>query len=114
MNKKNKDQNYLELIPIKNPAYEWSMDENQHITIHRPNQKWMEKITQKILHTPKVTHIELEEFGDFIWPLLDGKNTVFDIAVQVDQHFGENAAPLYDRLIKYLENMKYHKLILIK
>lgn len=47
--------------------------------------------------------------GTFIWPLIDGKRTVTDIAALVKEEFGEAAEPLYPRIIKYFQIVEsYH------
>ena len=55
-----------------------------------------------------------DEMGNFIWPLMDGKNTVYDIAEQVKAHFGEKAEPLYNRLVQYMRNLESYGFIRFK
>lgn len=50
--------------------------------------------------------------GSFIWPLIDGDTTVYDIGQKVAEHFGPDAEPLYERLsvyMKQLENCEFIK-----
>ena len=59
--------------------------------------------------TPTRKH--LDEFGSFVWLSIDGKNTVFDIGGKVKEEFGEEAEPLYPRLIQFLNVLKEVKYI---
>lgn len=63
-------------------------------------------IAQKIFHRPRVSKIHLDEMGNFIWPLMDGERTIYDIAVLVKDEFGERAEPLYNRLVQYIRNLE--------
>lgn len=55
------------------------------------------KVAQTLFNKPKVSQIHLDEMGNFIWPLMDGKRTVYDISQLVKEEFGEKAEPLYNR-----------------
>ena len=108
---KKSKMNYLDYIPVKNEELEWEMTDNGVVMIYRTNKKWMERITQVLLKKPKVTKIELEEYGTFIWPLIDGKRSVYDIAQLVKEEFGDKAEPLYERLVAYFRSMDANNLI---
>lgn len=102
---KNKQQkpNYLEKIPVRNPEITWKTDENGIVTLEIQNKGIANRIAQKLLKKPKITYIHLDENGSFVWPLIDGKKSVMDIAQEVDAHFGEKAHPLYERLVKFFQ-----------
>ncbi|MCR5543048.1 MAG: PqqD family protein, partial [Eubacterium sp.] len=38
--------------------------------------------------------------GSFIWPLIDGKTSIYNIGEAVKEHFGEEEEPLYPRLVQ--------------
>ena len=67
--------------------------------------KKLEK-AKKILKKPKVSQIHLDEMGNFVWPLIDGTRTVYEIAKLVKAEFGDKAEPLYDRLVQYIRNLE--------
>lgn len=48
----------------------------------------------------------LEKTGSFIWPLIDGERTIFEIGKIVGDHFGNDADPLYVRLSDYFRLLK--------
>ena len=85
---KNKE-NYLEKIPSRSADINWSTDENGIVILDVENKGIVNRIFQKLLKKPRISHIHLDEFGSFIWPVIDGKKTIIDIGVIVEEHFGD-------------------------
>lgn len=106
MKKKKIDgKNYLDKIPVRNSIYRWSADQNGAVTLEVENKGVFNKIAQKLFKKPKISYIHLEETGSFIWPLIDGEKTVFDLGKEVEEKFGEASHPLYERLITYMNTL---------
>lgn len=99
--KKKESENYLEKRPVRADGLKWSADEKGMVTLDMENKGLANKIAQKLLKKPEISHIHLDETGSFIWPLIDGEKTIIDIGVSVKGHFGEKAEPLYERLAQY-------------
>lgn len=113
MKKRNKkkmaDTNYLDLIPEKSSSLKWHTDLKERVILEVENTGIMNKIAQNLFNKPRFTKVHLDANGSFIWPLIDGKRTVEDIAVLVKEQFGEAAEPLYPRIIKYFQIVEsYH------
>ena len=113
MKKRNKkkmaDINYLDLIPEKNSSLKWHTDLKERVILEVENTGIMNKIAQNLFNKPRFTKVHLDANGSFIWPLIDGKRTVADIAVLVKEQFGEAAEPLYPRIIKFFQIVEsYH------
>ena len=112
MMKKNKtgvSENYLERKPSRPVVISWSVDEKGIVTLDIENTGVFNRIAQKILKKPKVTHIHLDKTGSFVWPLLDGEKTIIELGKDVGAEFGEKANPLYERLAKYFQILdSYH------
>ena len=51
--------------------------------------------------------------GSFIWSLIDGKRTIYDIALLVKEKYGDKAEPLYNRLVQYMRNLEDYGFITI-
>ena len=80
MMKKNNNvisENYLERKPARPEGISWSADENGIVTLDIENTGAFNRIAQKLLKKPKVTHIHLDEIGSFVWPLLDGEKKYY-------------------------------------
>ena len=103
-------KNYLDFIPAYSNKITWSEKEDVVVVdiYHKGLFPW---IAQKFFKRPKVSHITLDNLGSFIWRRVDGKSTVFDIAKEVKEYFGDDAEPLYPRLIKYMQILKNNNFI---
>lgn len=107
--KKESSKNYLALRPCHKEGLDWSLDEEGKVTLHVENKGFFNRLAQKIFRKPKVSHIHLDTYGSFIWPLLDGKTTIIELGKKVEAHFGEEAFPLYERLAKFFQILdSYH------
>ena len=96
-------KNYLEKVPVRPAHIGWSTDETGIVTLDIENTGLFNYIAQKLLRKPRVSHIHLDEMGSFVWPLIDGKSTITDIGITVEEHFGEKAHPTYERLAKFFQ-----------
>ena len=97
------NENYLDNIPVRQDGLKWDADEKGLVTLYVHNTGLMKKITQKLLKKPEYTQVHLDEHGSFVWPLIDGKSDITALGKLVDEHFGEKAHPLYERLAKYFQ-----------
>jgi len=61
-----------------------------------------------------VSHIALEELGSFVWQLIDGNRSIYQIGELVSEEFGQQADPLYERLSKYFYSLNGTKFIHFK
>lgn len=109
-----KDKNYLEKIPFKKESINWSLSDDGAITLEIENKGVFNRIAQKLFKRPKISFIHLDNMGSFIWPLIDGKTNIAEIGKAVEAHFGDEASPLYPRLVKYLEILESYGFILTK
>ena len=109
-----KNNNYLDFIPIINPQNDWSEDEEGIVTIHMVHRGFYAAIAQKFFHTPRVSHIKLDEYGSFLWKELDGRRTVGQLAQRMKEQFGDKAEPLYERLVHYMQILHNNKFILFQ
>ena len=110
-NKNTVSGNYLDYIPVYNEKYKSEINESGEVTIFIENTGVFNKIAQKLLKKPKTTQIHLDEMGNFIWPLIDGKRSILDISEFVHEEFGEKAEPLYNRLVQYIRNLESYEFI---
>lgn len=104
-NAQGQDKNYLDYIPVPGKQVRYEISEGK-VTIYQENRGMFNRIFQVLLKKPKISQIHLDEMGNFIWPLMDGKRSILDIAEQVKEQFGEKAEPLYPRLVKYFQMLK--------
>ena len=110
MSKKKQSINYLDLIPQRAETLRWHTDEATGlITLEVENTGVFNTIAQKVFHKPRTTQVHLDETCSYLWPLIDGRKTVAQLADCMKQQFGEKAEPLYPRIIKYFQIVEsYH------
>lgn len=109
--KKKSQENYLERCPVKPDRFTWSADENGIVTLDIENKGIMNRIFQKLLKKPKVTHIHLDEIGSFIWQLIDGERKIMDMGEPLEGQFGEKAQPTYERLAKFFQILESYNFV---
>ncbi|MBQ9975757.1 MAG: PqqD family protein [Clostridia bacterium] len=107
-------QNFLEKTPCIFPDVKWSSDEDGSVTLEIENKGLMKRATQLLLKKPKISYIHLEKYGSFIFPLIDGQRNIIEIGKLVEEHFGEEAQPLYERLAQYFKTLEANKFIILK
>lgn len=110
-NKNVNSENYLEKKPICKDGLNWSEDENGNVTLEMENKGVANRIMQKLIKKPKISYIHLDEMGSFIWPLMDGEKDILEIGKYVEEHFGEKANPLYERLSQYFKTLEKYNFI---
>ncbi len=110
-NKNVNSENYLEKKPICKDGLNWSKDENGNVTLEMENKGVANRIMQKLIKKPKISYIHLDEMGSFIWPLMDGEKDILEIGKYVEEHFGEKANPLYERLSQYFKTLEKYNFI---
>ncbi len=113
MAKKDKKQlNLLDCTPVREPDLTWTEDEKGLITLHREHTTFTDRFIHRVTKKPlRQTHIELEEFGTFLWKIMDGRTSLRDLANKLKDEFGESVEPLYPRLTKYVITLKNNRLI---
>ena len=75
------------------------------------NRGFIKRLTQILLKKPRISYVHLDENGSFVWNLIDGNTNIIDIGKKVDEHFGEEAHPLYERLIKYFQILESYNFV---
>lgn len=107
--KEHGSENYLERKPKRAPGIAWSVGRDGIVTLDIENTGLFNRIAQKLLHKPEFTHVHLDKFGSFLWPVMDGELDIIALGTMVESQFGEEASPLYERLAKYFQILdSYH------
>lgn len=102
-------ENYLERVPCRSASIHWTTDGKSIVTLEIENKGWANRLAQKLFGRPKVSYIHLDKMGSFVWPLMDGEKSITELGRLVDEHFGEEAHPLYERLARYFQILdSYH------
>ncbi|WP_343231635.1 PqqD family protein [Tissierella simiarum] len=111
MAKNKKDENLLDYVPNKSKKVVYNKKENGLIEIIMPRDSIIERIIRKLFFTPDKYRVELDKMGTFVWEQIDGQRTIYEIAGLVQEHFKEEAEPLYERLLQYINILKNNNFI---
>ena len=106
-----KSTNYLDKVPQRNEKYNWTKDDDGIVTLEVQNKGVFNFLAQKLLKKPPVTYVHLDKTGSFVWPLINGKDTVHTLGEKLDKEFGEEVHPLYERLVKYFQILESYGFI---
>ncbi len=104
-------KNFMDFIPVCNPAYTWDADNKGKVTVHVVNRGLYNWIAQKIFKKPRISHISLDEYGSYVWRQMDGQRNVYEISKLVSAQFGKEAEPVVPRLVKYIQILYQNKFI---
>ena len=114
MKRKKPQKNYLDLIPERDPGIPWNQNEKGIVVLEVENTGIFNRIAQKFFKRPKYTEVHMEKYGSYLWPLIDGKRTVMELAQLQKEAFGEEVEPLYPRVVKYFQIMESYHFIKFK
>lgn len=111
MKKITKDDNFLDLVPVRQDKFRWKDLDNGNVQILIDRNSFLERAVRLIVKTPEVMKIDLDSHGSFIWNSMNGERTIFEIGELVKEKFGEEMEPLYERLSQYINILRNNKFI---
>lgn len=114
MAKAKKGENFLDYIPVRNPEYTWKIKENGKAEVAVLNKGAFNKIAQTVFKRPKVSYIELDEYGTYLWENIDGEKNVLELSEIMKAHFGQKAEPVLDRLVSFVKTLQTNHFITYK
>ncbi len=105
-------QNFLECFPLRHPDIKWSQDDEGKVSLHIENKGVLNTIMQKLFARPRISYVHLDKTGSFLWPLMDGEKDIITLGKLLEEAYGEETHPLYERLAKYIQILEsYHFII---
>ena len=81
------------------------------VTLLIENKGFFNTVAQKLFKKPRITQIHLDKMGSFIWPLMDGERDIIELGKLVEEEFGQEANPLYERLAKFFQILDSYNFI---
>lgn len=98
---KRQKENYLEKIPVRKEKFRFTESDDGLVTIEIDNKGFFNRLLQLVAKKPKVSYIHLDENGSFVWKSLDGTRNILKIGELVEEKFGEESHPVYERLVTF-------------
>lgn len=101
-----KEENFLDYIPKRNQRYVYHINEKGMVEIAVPNRGICNRILQVLCKKPKITYIELEQMGSFLWQQMDGEKSIYQLGLLEQEKFGKDTEPLFERLCTYVQTLR--------
>ncbi len=107
---KKKQVNLLDLIPER--THEWITTDDGKVKILVPKYgrnavgAWLARHLQQ----PYI-YIQLDDIGTAVWLACDGRATVQQIGQKLQQQFGKNIEPVFERLGMFFKQLEQNKFI---
>ncbi len=100
------NQEILSIIFKISDGLEYEVSTNNIVTMlvkqDHKIQKFFRKLKFKI---PEYKKTSLDEYGSYVFLLIDGMRTVKDIGENLEAKYGDKAHPLYERLLLFLNHI---------
>jgi hypothetical protein len=103
-------QNLFDLRPRQRRSFEELDDGTIEVLIPRYGNNAVSRLLKKVLSNRPV-RVHLDDIGASVWRLCDGQRTVHEIGQSLHGQFGDRIEPVYDRLERFLKQMKQAGLI---
>ena len=101
------NQDVLNIIYKISDNLEYEVDKDDIVTIlHKQDHKIQRFFRKLKFRIPEYKTISLDEYGSFVFSQIDGKKTVKDIGESLEVKYGEEAHPIYERLLLFLNHIE--------
>ena len=95
------EKNFLLYIPeIKYDNYK--VDENNIVTLYFEHNKPMERFVRWLVKKNNLSDIVFDEKSSLAWLLMDGKRSIYDIALEMAKWLGDTEEVAIERLVMYI------------
>lgn len=101
-----KEENYLDRIPVRSPDIQYQTNEENHVIIMENHKGIWDRVFQHILKRPKITKIELDVYGSYVWEKINGQKNIYEIGKEAGLNFGTEIEPLYERMALFIRTLE--------
>ena len=109
------NEEVLNLVYQIRDDLEYKVDEKNIVTIIKRQDHWVQRFFRKLrFKIPEVTYIKLDAYSSFIFLNIDGNRTVKEIGEIMDEKYGEEAKPLYERLLLFLNHIEVNAKYIVR
>lgn len=102
---KNNDE-VLSIVFKKSDKIEYELSEDNIVTILEKQDHKIQRFFRKLkVKIPMYKKTELDKYGSYIFLQIDGVKTVKELGEDLDLKYGEEAHPIYERLLLFLNHI---------
>ncbi|MDL2211620.1 PqqD family peptide modification chaperone [Erysipelotrichaceae bacterium OttesenSCG-928-M19] len=104
------DDDVLDIVYGVKDEIEFEVSATGIVTILKKQDKGIQRFFRKLkFKIPEYTRIELDERSSFVFRQIDAQRTVREIGELVDKEFKEQAHPLYENLLLFLNHIEVNE-----
>lgn len=100
------NEEVLNLVFKKSENIEYEVSSEGIVTILEKQDHKVQNFFRKLkFKIPMYKKMELDEYGSFIFLQIDGKKNVEELGIKLEEKYGEESHPLYERLLLFLNHI---------
>lgn len=100
------NQEVLNLVFKKSENIEYEVSSDGIVTILEKQDHKVQNFFRKLkFKIPMYKKMELDEYGSFIFLQIDGKKNVEELGIKLEEKYGEESHPLYERILLFLNHI---------
>lgn len=100
------NQDVLDLVFKKAEGLEFEISEDGIVTILEKQDHKIQRFFRKLgFRIPEYKRLKLDKYASFTFLQINGERRVEEIAQNIKEHFGDEAEPLYERLLLFLNHI---------
>jgi hypothetical protein len=102
----NSNEDVLNIVYRISDDLKYEVDSDSIVTVFEKQDHKIQKFFRKLrFRIPEYKKTSLDEYGSFVFLQIDGKRTVKEIGENLEAKYGEEAYPLYERLLLFLNHI---------
>ncbi len=95
----------LSQVPVLKPELDFEVRDGIVYIIQYHNSKAHKFLRKFKKNIPEKTETKFDEISSRIFILIDNERSVYEIGQIISQEFGEDAEPLYERVVVYFDGL---------
>lgn len=100
------NEEVLNLVFKKSENVEYEVSSDGIVTILEKQDHKVQNFFRKLkFKIPMYKKMELDEYGSFIFLQIDGKKNVEELGIKLEEKYGGESHPLYERLLLFLNHI---------
>lgn len=101
------NEEVLNIIYKISDSLEYEVDKEDIVTILEKQDHKVQRFFRKLkFRIPEYKRTSLDEYGSCVFLLIDGKKTLKDIGEGLEEKYGDNIHPIYERLLLFLNHIE--------
>lgn len=101
------NEDVLNLVFKKNKNIEYEVNNSGTVIIKEKQNHKIQNFFRKLkFKIPMYKNIELDEYASFVFLEIDGNKNIRDLGKILELKYGEDAYPLYERLLVFLNHIE--------